>query len=233
MEANVRRSLVNKLKKDEDIDGLKSFIRSERMEYPNNKDRAKYLAFSNLFTLEANGQLFHIEPRLEVIKSDDVQDKLNQIYNNIQQSLGKGIKSLYYFVSSKYLNISRKECELFLKTKPIYNMTRVPVQRVKYSLPTYTACRQAFMIDHIDVSRIRGHNNNTDYILTIVDGFSKKVWLTPSRTKNMNDTANLFNQRIIQNDIKPKLVIADNAFKGEFRNLLHNNLIKLHHKKIK
>lgn len=233
MNANLRRSINQYFKNDDEINDMIQFIVLNRSIYPANVVKDKYLLRSKNFVEQQQDLLFYSDSendlRLEYVKDRDKDERLNELYNNLQLSLGKGIKTFYYLVCSKTLNITRKECEEFLKSKPSYNVTRPAKKQVKYSLSTYSACRQAFAIDHLEMSRIRGDNKNTDYILVILDCFCKKVWLTATRKKDMAETAKIFNETIILNNFNPKIVLADNAFKGEFSQLLLNNNIKIRH----
>ena len=61
---------------------------------------------------------------LVVVEDNYKQSFLDSLYGDLSISLGKGIRTFYDAVSSKYLNISRKQVAEFLRRQGNFQITR-------------------------------------------------------------------------------------------------------------
>jgi hypothetical protein len=70
------------------------------------------------------------------------------------------------------------------------------------------------------VSRFGTRNKNFNFILNVIDVFSRKLWLEPLKQQTSLLTKNAFMRIINRAGISPKYLISDNGteFKGEFAN---------------
>ena len=100
---------------------------------------------------------------LEVVKKGDRVTALQKLYNNKAVGMGHGIQQFYKIVASKYLNITRKEVEDFLKAQIPYQLTRKYVQ-AKNPTKKFTRENIAWSIDLIDMLQYERHNRHFKYI---------------------------------------------------------------------
>jgi len=84
-------------------------------------------------------------------------------------------------------------------------------------LSKYT--NQIWCLDLIDVETYGTRNKNYNYILNVIDVFSRKLWLEPMKNKSSLLTKNAFQRVINRADVKPKYLISDNGteFLKEFK----------------
>jgi len=85
---------------------------------------------------------------------------------------------------------------------------------------------ESWVIDHIVMPQ---SVHGDEYILTMIDRFTKMVELVPTKTKSMEEVVKNFKDRILLRWGVPQSVLADNAFKGEFKTLCEENGIRLDH----
>ena len=187
-----------------------------------NEDIDRFITKFDKFRVD-NNRLFY--GNLEVIKKNNIDNVLQGIYNDNKVGLGHGITQFYLIVTDKFLNITRKEVERFLKRQPDYQLTsKPPPKRVKTQ--RYFKENVAWALDLIDISRYSTHNKNFRYILSMVDLFSKKVYLRAIKRKTA-ESVNAVLRPIFEVE-NPKLIISDNG--GEFAGI---NLDLMHEFNIK
>jgi transposase InsO family protein len=85
--------------------------------------------------------------------------------------------SFFHKVASQYLNINKKTTDEFLRNQANYNLAKTP--HISMHKPiSVQAPNQRWQIDIIDMRFYKGPiNKGHEYILTLVDTFSGKVWL--------------------------------------------------------
>ena len=137
MSVSIQRKRLNNLRLDDKrlkivIDYLKSNDLPESLSIKSKQSIKKQ--FDTGEWSVNNDKLYYKPLNLEVIKSDDQQDKLTELYNNLEYSLGKGYHKFYDIVTSKYLNITRNDVIQFLKAQGNYQITR-PLKIKKHDEP--------------------------------------------------------------------------------------------------
>jgi hypothetical protein len=130
-------------------------------------------------------------------------------------------------VCSKYINITRKDIEAFLKKQPNYQMNQRITHRVNKPIIA-KAPNSIWCVDLIDLAKYSGHNNFFKYVMVVVDTFSRKVWLEKMRTKGALQTARALRSVFQRAGIMPSVIMSDNGteFKGEFAELCKEHDIK-------
>lgn len=90
--------------------------------------------------------------------------------------------------------------------------------------------RQQVQVDLIDISSYSGYNDDVTFLLTVIDCFTKKVWVKPLKNKQAVTTRDAL--EIVFNDMEdlPKSVFFDRG--SEFRNKLVTTLLNKHNIKI-
>jgi len=154
---------------------------------------------------------------LTVIREEDIEHTLHDLYNDPNQGIGLGIQSFYDKVNSQYLNITRQDVDDFIKKQSIYQITKQEVKPVnKPIVGKYPNNRWA--IDLIDMNIYHGHNKQKKWILSGIDYFSKKVFATPLVNKEAETTLQGLEKCIHEQmgGTYPKILQTDNG--TEFKN---------------
>lgn len=149
----------------------------------------------------------------EVIRKQNIDSTLQPIYDDITKGFGHGITHFYYIVANKYLNITRKDVTIFLKKQTNYQLTFQPKKRTQ-QVKKYNKEGEAYALDLIDIHRYEKSNNKYQYILTMIDVYSQKVWLRALKHKTAEDINKVLTP--IFNEHTPKYILMDNGteFKG-------------------
>lgn len=168
------------------------------------------------FKIEKN-EIVYKETNAIVVPKEDVESVLEDIYKNDTNVLGKGVTTFYKYIVSKYLNITRREVEAFLKKQNQYQISYNPNKIVNKSIiELFPNAR--YQIDLIDMGQYESSNYGKRYILNCVDIFSRKLWLKALKNKEPKDVLKAFEEILEETKIKPLKVQTDNGneFKGEF-----------------
>ena len=170
------------------------------------------------------------EPQnLEYVRPKDRKAVMEALYDQVE-SAGKGQNNWYRYITTKYLGITKRVAQSFLKTREDYQLTRVPTKGLKKPMIA-THPFQIFAIDLVDCNQYVGvrANKRYRYIMSIMDLFSGYVWFKPLKKKEPEDVLMAFEAVIGEsNDHIPARVVSDNGteFKGVFEEFLKTNQIK-------
>lgn len=156
-----------------------------------------------------NNQIVYVPKNLIVIETEEQkQQVLEELFTNDENTIGKGVTNLYKYVTSKYININRDDVTNFLQTRGYYQMTRDIKKRTNKPIVAKYP-NQIWGIDLIDVNQYIRKNSGWRYIMTVVDIFSRKVFLNKLKTKDAPSTTEAFNQIIEDNKINPNYLMSD------------------------
>ena len=184
------------------------------------KTRYKKIWSSDKWKVESN-DLIYKPLNLTVVPDDERAEVLKKIYEDITQGPGQGISLLYKRVRNKYLNVRRSDVSLFLKAQIPYQLTRP--QQHKMNKPILAKSpSERWGIDCINMlayaSANGGVNTGWKYILTVVDYYSRRVFLRPLKAQKAVNVRDALIS-IVANDTKtyPRILQCDNGgeFKGE------------------
>ena len=127
--------------------------------------------------------------------SENLTEKLEELYNNIRAvpSYSAKIKEFLksYELHSKNKRITRK---------------KFPRRRVVSHFPF-----DVFMADLFMYPQFKYHNNRFVYILLVIDCFTKKVYVTPMKTKTKEETASSFEKIFSSLKDFPTHLVTDNG----------------------
>ena len=204
---------INHYNLDDDFDNVIKFLNTSQL--PNNlnaRQRKRFIEKYKDFRTNDKKELFlH---HLQVIKKQDQEKILQKLYTP-DQGFGRGINPFYYIVQNKYLNITKAEVEKFLKKQVVYQLTFKPKTNIKKPTMKYKQPNHMWSADLIDIHRYDGYNKQHKFILTMIDNFSKQVWLRPLKNKEAVAISRVL--RAIFEEQSPKMFNIDNG--GEFQNI--------------
>ena len=178
---------------------------------------------------------------LVVVEDNYKQSFLDSLYGDLSISLGKGIRTFYDAVSSKYLNISRKQVAEFLRRQGNFQITRrTPAKKDDEKIiglyPNHIWMMDIMFMDYTKKYNYfgggKGKNRNYyRYILNIIDVFSKKLWSFPllDGKKTALEVWNKLRSVIRSENARPKLLITDNGaeFQGIFSEQVKKENLRL------
>jgi hypothetical protein len=162
----------------------------------------------------------------EVVAKENVSDLLKQLYKDISY-FGNGRDSFYSKISADYYGITKEDVQEFLRNQKSYQL-HLPSYRPKSVAPVLTnGPRKYLQIDLVDMSNYYEFNKPYNYILTIVDIFSKYAWAVPLPNKETTTIVKAI--KPILEEIKPKIIQSDNGsefISNEFKDMIDDLGIK-------
>ena len=143
---------------------------------------------------------------------DNISDQLKKIYYDPQDegSYG-GVEKL--FRSGKkagIANLTRAKVKQFLTDQQAYSLHK-PARKIFMRNPTYVkGIDHQWQADLADMQSLKRDNNNFNYIMTVIDVFSKKAWAIPVKTKSSKDMLVAFKELFHESDPrKPERIQTD------------------------
>jgi hypothetical protein len=224
---DLMKTLNNIFYDEEIINEFRNYLSNKRF-YRNAELKNKFRKEPyNKFKLQ-NDQIIYQPTNLIVIEDDEQkQEALNNLFNDDTNILGKGVVAFYKYVISKYINITRTDVNNFLATKGFYQMTQSITKKInKPIIAKYP--NQLWGIDLIDMNDYIKENENWRYVVTVVDIFSRKVFLNKMKLKDAETTRDAFAEIINDAGVSPKYLMSDNGkeWLGEFKEFCKENEIK-------
>ena len=150
--------------------------------------------------------------------------------------MNEKLKSIYYdpkhpasFSSIKKLSqasgFSQTKVKEWLKTQPTYTLHKGA--RKKYPTRKYIVhdIDEQWQSDLADVARISNKNKGYNFLLTVIDIFSRYAWVRPLKTKRGKEVAAAFKSIFDEGRI-PKRIQTDQG--KEFENVHVRNLLRRH-----
>lgn len=179
------------------------------------------------FVLHPPGTIKH--GALTLVAPRDHVHRLGELYhdeNNL--GIGKGIVGFYKLVCTKYIGITRDMCAAYLKEQAGYQLSRPSTTRVNKAIVSKYP-NQVWGIDLIDCNHFRAHNTGWRYIMTVIDIFSRKIWLQKLKKKDAQVNRTALASIVARAGITPNQLIADNGteFAGEFKEYCDEHQIKI------
>jgi hypothetical protein len=215
-DASLYLTLNNYGYSNESIAIVKEYLTTRQLpESLNNLGKKKrFLAkWEKDFKIEGD-KLVYIPLNLIVVGDDERNDVLLKIYKDITQGVGQGISTFYNRIREKYLNIRRKDVSEFLKSQKIYQITRPQNHKINKPILS-TSPNERWGIDCISMTSYANSNGGIDrgmkFILTVVDYFSRKVWLRPLKTQTAFNVRNALINIVAETKTYPKIIQADNG----------------------
>ena len=223
---------------DEEIANIKTFLQSGKFpaDYEPRQKRRMTQKYGDGDWTVRQGKIIYTPKNLEVVPEAKKETTLLRLYKDPKGGLGKGIKTFHQYVISKYLGITRKEVEKFLKSQGDYQISR-PIARQTNKKPVLsTYANQRWHVDTVFMLKYAQKNaipNRASafykYILVIVDNFSRYVFARPMQTTQSSDVVNAMKSIIDDAGIKPSVIQADGGaeFAKDFKTFCKDNDIKI------
>jgi hypothetical protein len=167
-----------------------------------------------------NGKLFfHQYP---LIVDEDIEKTLNELYNNPRTSANSR-DAFYILVKDRYVGISRRVVNSFLNKQESYQMNR-QLQINRHEKPINAKERGIRrQIDLIDFRNVSRQNSNYNWILTIIDVFSRYAWAYPLKNKSAEEVLRALKLHCeTEGNGHPHIWQADNG--SEFKSVVERYL---------
>ena len=222
------KRLNNYLYTPETVQEVKKFL--EKGEYPvglTNYEKWKYEQKWRFFEWKTN-HLFYRPLNLMVITDEnEKQEKMRELFKDLKTSLARGKRAFYYEISSKYLNIKRKDADNFLNKQKLYQITRPSFHQVNKPIIA-TKKLERFSIDLVDMSHYESTNEHYRYILTCIDNLTRRVFARPLKHKTAVDGRDAMESICDEGGAYPKLIHSDQGteFRAECESWMKENGIK-------
>ena len=176
-----------------------------------------------------NDKLIYEPLNLEYVRPRDRRQVMKTLYDQVE-SAGKGQNNFYRWLTTKYLGITKRQSQAFLRTREDYQLTREPTFAIKRPMLANHPF-QIFAMDLIDLNQYIGirENKKYRYIMSVMDLFSGYAWFKPIKKKEPEDVLEAFEAVIAEsNDNIPNRLLSDNGteFRGVFDDFLKINKIK-------
>ncbi len=208
-----------------DYDQLLYFLQTKALP-PDVKSKYRFLKKFDGFKKQGDKIIY--EPlNLEVVNPQNKQQKLEEIFNEDKNSLGKGIYAMFKYIQSKYIGITREDVQQFMQFTSNYQLTQ-PLEAHRTNKPVISKFpNQLWAIDLIDLQPYMSNNYDNRYIMNVVDIFSRKIWLAKLKNKSAEDTRQQFEEICDRAGITPYYLLSDNGteWKAEFQTFCQDNQI--------
>ena len=160
--------------------------------------------------------------------SQEIEQQIKDVYLDPKQpgSLG-GVEALYKQCRERGLKVTREQVLAVLKKLEVYTLHKP--RRIHYSRnPTVVGdIDQQWQADLADMQQVSRQNAGFNYLLTVVDCFSKFGWAIPVKRKDAKSMVVGFKELFAQS--KPRIPVRLQTDKGkEFLNKDVQNLLKAH-----
>ena len=135
--------------------------------------------------------------------SPKIEQEIKQVYLDAKQpgSYG-GIEALFNQCKAKGINVTRKQVQAVLKKLDVYTLHKP--RRIHYSRnPTVVGdIDQQWQADLADMQPMSRQNSGNNYILTVIDCFSKYAWAIPIKKKDSKSLVVAF--KLLFDQSKPR-----------------------------
>lgn len=132
-------------------------------------------------------------------KSKNIDKYLKSIYTNPEAPASfSGPKKLYDQSKKDGQNISLKDVKKWLKSQNVYTLfreTKKPLRNREVIVEGYLSHLET---DLMDIRQYSKHNNNFNYVLCLLDTFSRYLWIKLLKNKRFTSMHKAFNALIKQ-----------------------------------
>ena len=185
-------------------------------------DQRRINRFKHLLT-EKDGHYYYNNQR--IIRKDEIVAILTEMLKDPVNVGGRDY--LYQAVLRKgFIGISRRSVMDYLRNLEAYQLIQ-PLQRSSTLRPIVTnGPNYVWQIDLIDMQNLSHYNQGYNYILVMIDLFSKYVFAIPIKTKSAEDVADAMTFILDKLDPnqQPSAIQSDNG--PEFKNDLIRDTLK-------
>ena len=113
-----------------------------------------------------------------------MNDLLSSIYYNTKNSASfSSVKNLFEEAKKKNNSITLKEVKDWLSKQITYTLHKPIKKKFQRNKIIVARIDEQWEADLVDMREFANKNKNNNYILTIIDCFSKFAWVFPIKTK--------------------------------------------------
>ena len=112
-------------------------------------------------------------------------------------------------------DITHKRIQTWLRKQDVYSLHSTLRRRFKRRKTVADGLNYQLQMDLVDLNSIKGYNNNSRYLLTVIDVFSRKAYVQPLRSKDHRSVLKALDN-LFQTCPYPKYVQTDQGL--EFLN---------------
>ena len=158
-------------------------------------------------------------------------DKQDIILNVYEEANYPSLEKLFLLLKKKKIDVSRKEVKEFLDSQLEQQLTKT--QHIKTSSGHITALsvNEVWQIDIFNLQKYSYDNKGYEYILAVVDVFSRRAWAVATKNKEAETITKALQTIINENEGNPPRVITgdnDSVYTSTtFQNLLDKYKIVL------
>ena len=148
---------------------------------------------------------------------------LKRIYYDPETGL-QGAQNLYLKAKELDPTITKKYVMDWLK-KQETSQVHAPVARIKHFFPIKSNYKDhIWQCDLMDVSSLAHNNSGVNYLLCVVDIWSRYAWVRPLKNKTNTTCTNAFQDILTESKRQPKILMSDNG--SEFISKSWRTLLK-------
>jgi hypothetical protein len=142
-----------------------------------------------------------------IVHVDKVDATIKVEYENLPPNIGRD--TFFGIIARKYVGISRRKIDAFLKLQPVYQMAQV---RVKKSMAKSIISTRPFQRIQIDTISTKNFSDGKyPHTLTLIDTFSKFSYAEPLKDHTAKTCSIAFGKVLKRMTHPPKVVQSDNG----------------------
>jgi hypothetical protein len=135
-------------------------------------------------------------------------------------------KKLLHAAQKQDRKIKPADLSKWLRGQPTYTLHKPARKRFPRRQTVSNGIDYQWQIDLVSMQNVKRHNDGYNYLMTIIDVFSRYAWVIPLKTKQGTEVANALERLFSQEKRQPKYLQSDLG--GEFINTVVLKLLKAH-----
>lgn len=159
----------------------------------------------------------------------DIDRVLGGVYYDATNPASYGsVTSLYKAVKPVIPSLTFARVRRFLQRQDVYTLHGQLRKRFKRRKTLAKGLNYQLQMDLVDLNSIKGYNNNSRYLLTAIDVFSRKAYVQPLRSKHHNAVLKAL-ERLFKDCPYPKYLQTDQGLEflsGPVKTYLRDKNIK-------
>lgn len=166
------------------------------------------------YFLDDNGELLfdvNLPMKFKLIETQEEKEKIIiNYYSNLLGNAYRSATNLHQRLMKEFVNISRKDVTNTLKNLELKQLIH-PIEENKI-VQTIVASKpmEHWQVDLIDMSSVSKQNDNVNFLMNVIDIFSKFAWSFPLKNKSSKSIAYSL-QQIICIEGSPEIIQSDNG----------------------
>mgnify|MGYP001569361657 CR=1 FL=1 len=156
-----------------------------------------------------------------IIPMEYINQYLQKMYDNPATGL-RSIEKTWLFVKDYLVGISKADVEEFIKNQETTQLHK-PRIKAKVNKPIIVYKEGRLHADLLDMSSYAGLNNNVNWLLTVIDAFTRFAYVKPMKNKEANTVAVAMREILDETEAPTKIIQTDNGsefISQEFKKLL-------------